>query len=94
MATVNVNYYLLQLSAIEREQLGSTEKMSGTVDGIKTMTSHQSLQEYFSAKLDATRRKKTVETSRTNKQCPEQPQRAGKNRKKSKKRTRTKTVTS
>jgi hypothetical protein len=93
---VNV-YFLIQPSAIEREQLGSTEKMDATLDGIKMVTSHQSLQEYFSAKLDATRRKKTVEISRTNEQCPEQPmhgQREGKNKKKSKKRTRAKTVTS
>lgn len=87
-------YFLTQPSAIEREQLGSTEKMGGTLDGIQTVTSHQSLQEYFSAKLDATRRKKTVEISRTNEQCPDQGQREGKNKKKSKKRTRAKTVTS
>ena len=72
---------------------------SSTVDGIRTVTSHQSLQEYFSAKLGASRIKTStaVEISRTNEQCPEQStdgQKAAKNKKKSKKRTRVKTVMS
>ena len=69
--------------------------MSGTVDGIRTVTSHQSLQEYFSAKLTATKTKTmmTVEISRTDELCPEQSAgslKAAKNKKKSKKRTRMK----
>ena len=74
--------------------------MSGTVDGITTVTSRQSLQEYFSAKLDATK-KKTLETgeiSTTTEQCPDKSKavdnrNAVKSRKKTKKRARATTVT-
>ena len=48
IAIVNVNYFT-QLPVFA----GSAEKMSGTAK--LHVTSHQSLQEYFSAKLDATR---------------------------------------
>ena len=44
------------------------------MNGIKTVTSHQSVQDYFSTKLSAAKRKTvmSVKTNRTVGQCPEQ----------------------